>query len=195
MAIIKVVGFDPAFANWGTAWATVNSNTKKILIHNLELITTKKDSKSQVRISSDRLARAKILSNHVKEACKGQQIIFSEIPTGTQSSVAAIGLGIAVGIIASANTPVIRVSPNETKTRTVGKSNASKAAMINWAYNKHPEVNWLYTNRKGKQVLVKSNEHLADAIAVIYAGVQSDQFLQLCALYESKEIKKPKLRL
>ena len=55
--------------------------------------------------------------------------------------------------------------------------------MINWAFDKHPDVNWITKKRKGSLRLTNANEHLADAIAVIYAGIQSDQFKQLRNLH------------
>ena len=189
--IIQVVGFDPAFTNWGTAWDTINTETLEIKILKLHLTTTSPEKKAKVRKSSDRLLRAQILSNHLKEACVKQQVIFSEIPTGSQSAVAAMGLGIAVGVLSSAPIPVIQVTPNDTKMCAVGKRTASKNEMINWAYEKYPDVNWITKRRKGVLQLTNANEHLADAIAVIYAGIQSDQFKQLLQVLKFSHLPEP----
>jgi hypothetical protein len=44
--------------------------------------------------------------------------------------------------------------------------------MIEWAVAKHPDAPWL---RRGGKLIAK-NEHLADAVASIYAGLKTAQF-------------------
>jgi len=164
--IINVVGFDPAFTNWGIA---------------LHLIATAPMQK--VLKSTDRLRRAKEIKNGIVASQKVHpQVIFSEIPTGSQSAVAAFGLGIAMGILASIDIPVIQILPHETKLATGLTKKASKQAMIDWAVEMYPNLNWP-TNKHG---VMKKSEHLADALAVIHAGVKSDQFQQLLAIYRER---------
>lgn len=46
-------------------------------------------------------------------------------------------------------------------------------------YEKHPKAPWLRRKQSGQDVLVNKNEHLADAVAAIHTGMQTDQFRQV----------------
>ncbi len=179
--IINVVGFDPAFTNWGIAIATIEIATGTITPSHLQLITT--TPARNVLKATDRLRRAQYIKTQLLDLVQIKpQVIFSEIPTGSQSAVAAFGLGITTGLLASMSTPIIQILPHETKLATGLTKNASKDAMIKWATTLYPSLNW---PTSGTTVLKKA-EHLADALAVIHAGVKSDQFKQLLTLYREK---------
>jgi hypothetical protein len=51
--------------------------------------------------------------------------------------------------------------------------------------NKFPAANWLLTKRGGQMVPVAANEHLADAVGAIEAGIKTDQLKQAIALMRS----------
>lgn len=182
---IVVLGFDPAFANWGVAKAVLDLDTLEISLLALELITTAKMDKKTVRASSDKLRRAYELHAGVFRWAHEAKIIFAEVPSGTQSATAAMGLGIAVGVLAASPLPVIQVTPRDTKKLTVGSVTASKLAMIKWATDLYPDSQWLRHKRKGEMQLTNANEHLADATAVIHAGIHTDEFKQLLPLLGS----------
>ena len=55
---------------------------------------------------------------------------------------------------------------------SVGRKNASKKEMIEWAYEKHPEAPWLVRN----DFPLMKQEHMADSIAVMYAGMRTKEF-------------------
>ena len=105
-------------------------------------------------------------------------MIFIETPSGSQSSNAMKSYGATCAIIASINPPTIEVTPNEVKMSSVGNKQASKKDMIKWAYNKYPDVGWLFYQNK----LQNKNEHLADAIAVAYAGVNTNDYKRIINL-------------
>ena len=92
-----------------------------------------------------------------------------------------------IGALSSCPIPLIQVQPTEVKLATVGKKTATKEEMINHAVKAHPEANWIVRKSKGQIVLTASNEHLADAVSVIYAGLLSDQFTQATALLKGME--------
>ena len=71
------------------------------------------------------------------------------------------------------------MTPTEVKLAGAGKKTATKEEMINWAASQYPKANWLYQKRNGVKCLVNKNEHLADAVAAIHAGIQSETFKQL----------------
>ena len=76
---------------------------------------------------------------------------------------------------------LIEVNPAEVKLATVGKRTAAKEDMIEWAIDMHPEVEWFTYKRGGKMLYSDKNEHIADAVCAIYAGIQTQQFKNLTA--------------
>ena len=179
---IRIVGFDPAFANWGIAHAMFNMQSGQITVDDLVLIQTETSKHKDVRKNSDDLRRSRELNRAILSNTEGVSVIFSEVPTGTQSARASWTLGIAVGVLGAVHTPIIQLQPTEVKLATVGTKTASKQEMIEWAMAMHPDAPWIMRKSKGKMVPLNSNEHLADAVEVLYAGVQSDQFYQMRAL-------------
>ncbi len=180
MKVLNVIGMDPSLTNWGIVIATLTLDPTKLTITEMKLIETKKSKVRGIRVSSDRLDRGRTIVSSIAPLIKKTNIIFSEIPTGSQSAVSSFGLGIATGILSAIHIPIIQVLPHETKLSSVGRKTASKQDMIDWAVTKHPEAAWLLRNKSGS--ILKKNEHLADAIAVIYAGLETDQFKQLISL-------------
>lgn len=185
---IAVVGIDPSLSNFGFAKASLDISTAEVDIEDLFLSRPDKADKSTqkvVRKNSDDLRRAKALRHSLVEQTADRKLAFVECPVGSQSSRAMASYGICIGILASCSIPMIQVTPMEVKISTVGKKTASKAEMISWAMDKHPEAPWLLRSFKGKSIPMNSNEHLADAIAAIYAGIKTDQYHQLLGLLSS----------
>ena len=178
MRPITVVGIDAAFSNMGFAMATVDtSKSTAVKISELRLVSTESQHKKEVRKSSDDLRRARELHQALLEQCRGSAVAMAEVPSGSQSSRASWSLGIAVGILAGCPIPLIQVSQLEVKLASVGKKTASKDEMIEWAMSLYPHKGWLL--HKGRPV--KANEHLADAVAIIHAGMQTDAFKLMCS--------------
>lgn len=173
--LIYVLGVDPAFSNMGFATATIDLNTLEVTVLGLALTSTDKQSGKTVRKSSDDLRRAIELKEALCQQAFGCALVMAEIPTGSLSAAAARSLGIAVGVLASSPVPIVQVSPTEVKMCTVGKKNASKDEMILWATRKFPKAKWFQSHNG----YAKKNEHLADAIAAIYAGIKTPEFKQL----------------
>lgn len=196
---IRGLGIDAAFSNMGFAHVSIDlslAGLKAISCTALELASTAKDGSKQVRVSSDRLRRAKELHDamHIAVGASGAQVVFAEIPGGnTQSASAAYGLGIAVGVLASLGIPIIEVSPMEVKAAVAGRKvtkGASKAEIIAWAAQNWPDAPWLRATAKARSKgvlleagrLIQDNEHLADAMASVAAGIQTPAFKQLLAI-------------
>lgn len=170
---VKIVSFDPALRNLGIAKMEYDPSDKSLTLHDLELVQTEAADKSEkLRKSTDDLARAKVLHEAMKEACQDADIAVSEVPTGAQSARASFAFGIVLGLLAAVGIPLIQVSPREVKQASVGISTATKDEMIDWATTKYPLANW----RRYKGKLKADNEHLADAVAVATAGVETKQF-------------------
>lgn len=193
---IRLVGMDPALSNLGIAIGTLDLDTMKIQVDELRLISTEGNAGKTVRKNSDDLRRAKLLRAGMMGACEGASFAIAEIPTGTQSARGAMSNGIALGILAGCPIPLIEVVPNEVKLATVGDKKASKEQMIAWAAAKHPNANWNRYERdgfvkgKGGKLLASwkagdlknDNEHLADACAVLEAGIRTNELKAAIAL-------------
>lgn len=177
---LTVVGCDPSLQNWGLARAIVRLSNlttlaePKLEISGLRLVrTAPAGGKRVVRKSSDDLQRATVISQEFRAFSTGAALCMVEVPSGCQSARGAMSNGICVGILANSLIPLIQVDPSEVKLATVGSKTASKADMIAWAVGLYPNADWL-RDRGGS--LIAANEHLADAIASIHAGIKTPEF-------------------
>jgi Holliday junction resolvasome RuvABC endonuclease subunit len=209
MSKLNIVGFDPSLSNWGIAKAVLDLDTMTFEILDLSLICTEvekdKKTRKQVRQNSQDLDRAQLLVKGMKAACEGSWLAIAEVPVGSQSARAMASYGVCIGVLASCPVPLIQVTPNEVKLAGAGVKTATKEEMIEWAMTKYPNANWMRHKHsaKGKPhktspgVMVgafnkgdpiNDNEHLADAVAAIQAGIDTDQFRQLISFMKATPV-------
>lgn len=198
--IIKAIGIDAAFANMGFAAVEIDIDPDLPMPHidcdQLHLVSTEKDGSKQVRVSSDRLRRSQELREALLRVSKEAEAVvaFAEIPAAPQNASAAFAFGIAIGVLASCPVPIIEVSPMEVKAAVAGKKvkkGASKAEIIEWAASRWPDAPWLRAAHAARSKngllpagrLLAENEHCADALAAVVAGVQTPEFKRLVALH------------
>ena len=182
MAIIKCAGLDGSLRNFGITKMLYDTDTGRLGIYDMLLIETQKSQEKKVRKSSDTYERARELALGCQTYIKDCDVIFAEIPSGGKSYDAVLGFGIVIGVYAGLQQALIEVSPIETKKATVGSRTASKEEMINWATAAYPNAKWLTVKRGGVMVPVNKNEHLADAAAIVHAGIQTPAFRQAAAI-------------
>lgn len=192
MGKILIAGLDGSLRNFGVATAWLDLETLKLEIKDLVLVKTEKSKDKKVRSSSDNLARATELRKGVHAALRGVTTSFFEVPSGGQDYNAVLGFGIVIGTYAAIPTPGIEVSPYETKLIAVGTKTASKEEMIEWAFEKYPAAPWRLYERNGKNYKkgepTKDNEHLADAVAIMEAGIMTPSFQQTLAILQANTI-------
>lgn len=180
---IRVLGVDPALRNFGFAVATVDIETDQIVnVEYLELSKSEDDAGKKVRRNSDDLRRARIHADALRRLSDPKEIsiAFIEVPVGSQSARAMASYGICIGVLTNCRCGVIEVTPTEVKVAATGSKTATKEEMIDWAYEKHRDAHgWLTRKQNGQYVLKKENEHLADAIGAINAGLKTSQWQQL----------------
>jgi Holliday junction resolvasome RuvABC endonuclease subunit len=181
---VKLIGLDPSLTNTGIAICTYDTDTGAVGVEELRLVETENQKGKQVRQNSDDLRRAREISTAMKTACEGALFAVSEVPTGAQSARAALAFGMVIGMLANLPVPLIQVSPTEVKMAAVGHRQAAKEEMIEWAMNRFPTANWLLKKRLGKMEPVAKNEHLADAVAIVHAGILTDQFINAVAVFK-----------
>lgn len=188
--LIRAVGVDAAFANMGFAQVEIEANGN-VKCLGLYLVTTEvTEDRKVVRKSSTELRRAqelcKALAHHTTD--QGAQFAFVEVPSGSQSASAARALGIAVGVLGSCQIPIIEVNPMEVK-RAINpdrKVKVSKLDVIRWAMARWPLAPWVLHKHSGKTFKKgdpqNCNEHLADAMATVVAGISTPEFQRIITL-------------
>jgi Holliday junction resolvasome RuvABC endonuclease subunit len=175
--MIKILGIDPSQKNLGLVKAAFTPQGGKLAIIDMKLISTEKGSDTkQVRKSSDNLRRAQEQATVLREWEKWADIVMSEIPHGSQSASAMFSYGVCIGLLAWVSRPLIQISATETKKAAVGRSTATKREMIEWAEGLYPSAPWLRVRGNANGHIIDDNEHLADAIGVIHAGLKTAEF-------------------
>lgn len=180
---IPVLGCDPSLSNWGLARGMLDLDTGTFEDVELLLIETKPDDTKQVRQNSKDINRCDAIAAGVKDWFKWATVVFVEIPVGSQSANGMKSYGVCVGILGAfraMGVQLIEVTPNENKLALTNNKTASKDTMIKAAHAIYPETNWL---KDGKGKLLNKNEHLADALGAIHAGVNTSAFQTIRKLY------------
>lgn len=185
---IKIVGIDPSLNNFGLAKVTLDIESMTFAVDDLALVKTATENGRTVRKNSDDIRRAKLLHDGMIKACDGAFIAMVEVPVGSQSARAMASYGVCCGVLAACPIPMIQLNPTEVKLAGYGNKTATKHEMIEWATNKYPDANWLTQNRKGARCFIDANEHLADALGAIEAGIRTDQFRQLVAMFRAIKV-------
>lgn len=179
---VRVMGIDAAFSNVGFAIADVDLTDPShpvVKVVHLDILQTegvKKRPKGVPR-SHDDLRRARLAVTKIRDLQRiwEPDYVVAEVPFGSQSARASWALGIALGVLASVP-GLIEVTPRQVKAAT-GEPHADKDLMIEWAMDLHPDAGWRTRKLKGNVVQVASvNEHIADALATIYAGLDTKDF-------------------
>ncbi len=177
---INVVGFDPSLRNWGIAVGRLNPNTMRLTIDNLDVSRPIELKGKQVRQNSKDVEVAYQHFMASTKVAERAQAVFVEVPVGSKSARAMASYGICVGVLGAirgAGIPFFEVTPDQVKKVSVGKKTATKDEMIAWAMQTHPEAPWPMQTQKGVTSVVSGTaEHMADAIAAIYAGMATAEF-------------------
>ncbi len=165
------VAIDPSLSN--TCLTAFDVSDRLIVIDSVT-ITTQKNPNKKIRASSDLIERCVDLYRGSKQFIERYrpQIIFAETPSGSQSASGMKNYGVSCFLLASLPDRCLEVTPHEVKMASVGRKNASKKEMIEWAYEQHPEAPWLVRN----DFPLMKQEHMADSIAVMYAGMRTKEF-------------------
>lgn len=188
MNIVKAVGFDPSMQNLGIVQGHIDLTDNSFTPERLRNVRTEAEKSKAVRKNSSDLARAKILIKAMQEACRGAGLAFAELPVGSKSARAMASYGMSLGVIAACPLPLIQVLPVDSKLHVIGRKDASKQEIIDWARAKFPEVQdqWLTYKKRGEVHYSEAhNEHIADAIAAVETGIASDQFSEAVAMMKS----------
>jgi Holliday junction resolvasome RuvABC endonuclease subunit len=173
---IKFVAIDSSLRNTGIAKGYILEDGS-IQVESIHLNETTKTKDKRVRANSDTIARCRETYNFCKQHIDmfEPHVIFAEAPSGSQNASGMKSYGATCQLLASLYPEVTEVTPDEVKKASVGIKTASKRQMIDWAYAAYPTLNWYWYSGK----LQDKNEHVADAIAIVYAGVKTSDFKKL----------------
>lgn len=185
--LITIAGFDPAMRNMGMVKGELSISTG--VLSSVELLLQKSASKKKNDRTPPNLydiQRFKSISDSVNNFFANSDLICIEVPIGSQSASAMKSYAFSISLIATLPYPKIFVKPSEVKLAAVNNKNASKADMIKWATEKYPNLDWL--RHAGR--LTNDNEHLADALATIYAAAKTPDFRSILnKLAEEKNVR------
>lgn len=194
---IRIAGFDPSFRNWGMSFGWLDLNDLSYTVDSLHLIQTAAPSDKKVKKNTADTESAFQLQKGVitKIEEHGVKMVFAELPDSGQSYRAGVAHGCVLGAIARLrmeSIPVIYLSQRQLKMAATNSLTATKAMMIEWARNKHPDAGWLIHQRNGAKHKKGDyddarNEHLADSIAAIEAGVQDPEFLTILEILRMQQ--------
>lgn len=184
---MKYLAIDSSLAHTGIAIGDLNPDGT-FTVESIRLLETKKTKNKQVRASSDTIKRCRETYEFVQRMIREFKpaIIFVETPSGSQSASGMKSYGVTCQLIAALYPEPIEVTPDEVKVAALNSKTASKRAMINWAYEKYPDLTWIWRTVKGQRNLQDNNEHMADAIGIVHAGVQTEEFKKLNHLFNER---------
>ena len=154
-------------SNWGMVKFQFESDGHYMPIA-LELARTQPDKNKQVRQNSKDIQRSRQLLESMESFLVDADLVCVEVPVGSQSARAMASYGMCIMGIATVRQPLIQVTPQEVKLAGPGNKTASKEAMIDWAMDAYPYLQW--------PAAKSHREHLADAIGAVHAGMLTDEF-------------------
>ena len=173
---MRFIAIDSSLCNTGVVYGTIDENNN-IHVTGMHLCETLKTKNKQIRASSDTIVRCRETYRFVHNIINAikPDVVFVETPSGSQQASGMKSYGVTCALIASINPDPIEVTPIEVKVAFMGNKTASKESIIEKASKLYPSLPWQY--HAGK--LQAKNEHCADAIAIVHAGIKTSDFKRL----------------
>jgi Holliday junction resolvasome RuvABC endonuclease subunit len=177
----NIVAIDGSLCNFGISVISYNEDTNTLgTVRTMLLSETAPDNTKGAKRSLDDLKRFNQHWTTINDVINKYECKFAiaEIPSGAQDARAAFAFGGITSMMACLPIKLVPVTPLEAKAVT-GIKHADKEDMIAWAYDKYPLADWFLSKRSNKMdiktpaglYLQNKNEHLADSIAVAFAGL------------------------
>ena len=195
MKTMNIIGLDPSLT--ATGWCVMEVEIPSLRpLRVIEHATSKTapNKNKKVRVSSDNLERARTQHKAMLDAIErhGCKLAISEVPSGAQSAKAAMAFGMVIGLLASMPIALVEVTPTEVKMAACGNKIADKEDIVRWAVDQTKQLGALDQWKTGAKndweieidgkYVVKTMEHQADAMAVIAAGLLSQDVKQISAV-------------
>ncbi len=164
---MKFISVDPSLNNTAVVVGVIYND--KIVPQEYTLIQTHPPKKGEPKIKN-LVYRVRHILKTLKEIVdrENADCCFAELPTGSQSSTASIGVGVSCSIISVLCENTTYVTASEVKISAVGNKNATKKEIMKYCEDKYPDFNF---ERKKDGTLVEGRmEHVCDAICIAEAG-------------------------
>lgn len=163
---MRFVSIDPSLSNTAIVWGEIVDG--KIVPENWRIVASKK-SAAKMPVMQDRLNRIKDIFAAVDEVLLlvKPDVTFGELPTGSQSSSASVGVGCSLSILAKLPNLTV-VTALEVK-KVVAKGVVSKDDVMDYCVLNFPDFPF---EKKKDGTLVKARmEHVCDSVAIGIAGL------------------------
>lgn len=190
---MRIFGFDPSFCHF--AWVIVDHLPERLDVIALGVIDTKPATAKETKEShfsqaADDLRRASEIAEGLLRANKHYcpEVIFTESPTGSQSSKAAKCLGISWGIVGAVSVAtdmqVFDVTPARSKKDLCGKKTASDSEVRE---NIMSLFHFTSTARIALDKLrATQHEHVFDALCAVASLLHNSAYGAVCKVLEGK---------
>ena len=168
-----ILTFDPSFTAWG--WVALSLQEEVLACGCIK--TTPSNRKLHIRKGDDRCRRVSEINQILLPLIEKYDVgfILSEQPHGSQSAVAAVMIGICLGIVQtladSFQLGIEWVSEGDSKKCLLGKRNAIKDETIQAIKKLYPNVPFTGT----KYI----DEAIADAMAVYHYGKKNSNIFRI----------------
>lgn len=167
MSKIIVAGMDISLTNLALVKSTLDLKSGYLDEPKFKLITTAPSKDKTVVKRLDDVTRCRELYLGFQQYITGVDVLFVELPTGSQMYNGAKSYAVSCYTLATTDIPYILIDPKYLKQCTAGKG-ATKKEMIAWAREEFPDMNIPKAANRA--------EHVADALGAIYAGVTTNEF-------------------
>jgi len=171
---ITILACDPSLTAWG--WVVLNLKGKVLDAGCIK--TSPSSKKLRIRKGDDRCRRVSEINQKLLSIIERYNVhfILSEQPHGSQSAVAAVMIGICLGVLQtladSLRIGIEWYSEGDCKKCLLGKRNASKGETIQAIKELYPDMIFIGTKYM--------DEAIADAAAVYHYGVENSNVLRIC---------------
>ena len=167
---LTFLSVDPSLSNTALVWGDIYPDNS-INFYNYRLIHTEK--KKGEKVILDLVDRSTYILKSLKDVLDEikPDVCFAELPTGSQSASASVGVGISCCIISYLRLrckQVVTVTASAVKLDAIGNKNATKKEIMKYCENKYP--NFLFERKKDGSLLECRMNHVADAICIAESG-------------------------
>lgn len=168
---MRILSIDPSLSNTAIVALDTDGKTVKPVGY---ILSQTKPQKKGTPVMPHRFERCKQHFENIDLAIRMYKpdVVFFEYPTGSQSSAAAVGVGVSLSICAyvSSMLPTHGFKASQVKKKVNGTNSASKKEVISYVNNRYP--NFLPTKNKKGDINEGKAEHIADAIVIAEVGIE-----------------------
>lgn len=164
------MSIDPSLSNTALVFGYVENGV--VYVKDYTVIHTEKSSQKKLPVMEDRLSRIQEIFKTITRALNDcpSDYFFGELPSGSQSSQASVGVGVSLAILATFE-DIMVVNPFDVK-KIVKKGAVSKDEIMDYVYEKYKDSGFKFETKKDGSLVKTRMEHVCDAIVIAEACVK-----------------------